>query len=102
MKRCVVFNKAIRREAHAFMGSFLESPLFMILPREDVFYCQTLMTFFQVGFVDEATVHHFRYPGNALDRQIEKFQRPTAVQRPSTGHCAEKSACLRVLTVLLP
>jgi len=83
----VVFNKAIRRDVHAFVGGFLESPLFKILPCEDVFYCQMLFTFFQVGYVDEATVHHFRYPGNALDRQIEKFKSP-----PGAGPDSETPA----------
>ena len=83
----VVFNKAIRRNAHAFIGGFLESPLFKVLPCEDVFYSQMLATFFQVAYVDEATVHHFRYPGNALDRQIEKFSRP-----PGAGPDSETPA----------
>lgn len=91
----VVFNKAIRREAHAFIGGFLESPLFKVLPCEDVFYCQMLFTFFQVGYVDEATVHHFRYPGNALDRQIEKFKRPRGAG-PDSETPAERETAPKV------
>jgi glycosyltransferase involved in cell wall biosynthesis len=72
----VVFNKAVRRAAHDFIGGFFESPVFKVLPCEDVYYAMLLDRFFGLARVDEATVHHFRRPGNALDRQIHKFRQP--------------------------
>lgn len=74
IENSVVFNKAVRRSAHDFIGGFFEAPAFKVLPCEDVYYCMLLDRFFGIARVDETTVHHFRYPGNALDRQMRKFQ----------------------------
>lgn len=74
IENSVVFNKAVRRSAHDFIGGFFEAPAFKVLPCEDVYYCMLLDRFFGIARADETTVHHFRYPGNALDRQLGKFR----------------------------
>lgn len=70
----VPFNICGRRWCHDFIGGFLENEVFKDYPCEDAIYRSFLDTCFNVGSIDEETVHHFRYPGNALDRQLKKFQ----------------------------
>lgn len=74
IENSVVFNICVRRWCHDFIGGFLEDEAFKTYSCEDVIYRSFLDTFFNVGAIDEETVHHFHYPGNALDRQLKKFQ----------------------------
>ena len=74
IENSVPFNICVRRWCHDFIGGFLENEVFKAYPCEDSIYRSFLDTFFNVGSIEEETVHHFRYPGNAFDRQLKKFQ----------------------------
>lgn len=76
IEESVVFNVGVRRWCHDFVGGFLEDEAFRVYPIEDAAWRSLLDAFFNVGTVEEETVHHFRYPGNAFDRQLRKFQAP--------------------------
>ena len=41
---------------------------------EDVYYNRAIAKFFKGIWTPEKTVHYTRSPGNALDRQYEKFR----------------------------
>jgi glycosyltransferase involved in cell wall biosynthesis len=76
IENSVVFNLCVRRWCHDFVGGFLEDAAFRVYPVEDAAYRSLLDAFLNVGRVEEETVHHFRYPGNAFDRQLAKFRAP--------------------------
>jgi FkbM family methyltransferase len=69
-------NVCVRRECHDLVGGFPEGKAFKILRCEDVVYRSLLSRFFMGHKIEKETVHYFRYPGNALDRQMERFSRP--------------------------
>jgi len=72
----IVINCAVRREVHDFIGGFFEEAPFKALHAEDALYSALLMTFFTQVHSKLETVHHLVYPGNAFDRQREKFLAP--------------------------
>jgi tetratricopeptide (TPR) repeat protein len=69
-------NVCVRRGCHELVGGFPEGKAFKILRCEDVVYRSLLSRFFVGHKIERETVHYFRYPGNALDRQMEKFSSP--------------------------
>jgi hypothetical protein len=74
IENSVPFNLCVRRWCHDMLGGYPEGEAFM--HGQDVFY-RLLLTRYCLGYkLKRKTVHHFRYPGNALDRQIKKFSQP--------------------------
>ncbi|HEY9647438.1 MAG TPA: glycosyltransferase [Chroococcidiopsis sp.] len=69
-------NLCLRRECHTFIEGFPEHALYRQIGREDITYMKCLGYFFKVFKANIETVEYIRYPGNSLDRQIEKFQTP--------------------------
>jgi glycosyltransferase involved in cell wall biosynthesis len=76
IENSVVINTAVRRVCHDFIEGFFEDAPFQTLHAEDALYCGLLMAFFAQVRTEIETVRHFVYPGNAFDRQREKFTRP--------------------------
>ena len=81
-------NLCVRREAHDLVGGFPNLHLFrrdgdqfvhqtdIFYKIEDIFYNQLLRELCRGAVVPRETVEYCRYPGNAYDRQYEKFCRP--------------------------
>ena len=75
INNCHSLNLCVRRECHDFIEGFPEDSVYIELQQdEDTVYNQKLAHFFRFCRLDIATVQYFRYPGNCLDRQIDKFQ----------------------------
>ncbi|MHB1423447.1 MAG: glycosyltransferase family 2 protein [Gemmataceae bacterium] len=84
----VTINLCVRREVHDFVGGFPDLHLFrrdgdqfvhqtdIFNKIEDMFYNDLLDKLFQGAVVPRETVEYCRYPGNAYDRQYEKFCQP--------------------------
>jgi glycosyltransferase involved in cell wall biosynthesis len=91
-------NLCVRRECHFVIGGFPDYHLFVrqgerfvhlndIFKQnsEDSYYNQMLSSVFTGRVVRQETVEYIRYPGNAYDRQYERFrQAPGAYQEPDT------------------
>lgn len=73
LERSVVFNIALWKDCHDFVGGFLETPELKTLRCEDVLYRRALFHWFQGRTVGAETVAHSRHPGNAFDRQRDRF-----------------------------
>lgn len=72
---CHTLNLCVRRECHDFIEGLPEDFLYKELRQdEDTVYNQKLGHFFKICRIDIETVQYFRYPGNCLDRQMNKFQ----------------------------
>ncbi|HDS16521.1 MAG TPA: glycosyltransferase family 2 protein [Proteobacteria bacterium] len=84
IENSVPFNFCIRKWCHDCLGGYPEGEAFQALRCEDAFYRSLLSRFFLGGRIKRKTMQHFRYPGNALDRQLEKFS------RPPTATCSEE------------
>jgi glycosyltransferase involved in cell wall biosynthesis len=86
----IVINLCVRRRCHEFIGGFPDYHLFLrhgsefrhgidVFCRiEDVYYNELLFTLFQGAKLARRTVEYCRRPGNALDRQYDRFCRPFA------------------------
>jgi tetratricopeptide (TPR) repeat protein len=84
----VVINVCVRRACHEAIGGFPDYHLFrrdgeqlrptadIFFKVEDLFYNRLLARLFRGRTVAEETVEYCRRPGNAFDRQYEKFRRP--------------------------
>jgi glycosyltransferase involved in cell wall biosynthesis len=84
----LVLNLGVRRECHFAVGGFPDYHLFVRSGREfrplldvfykieDMYYNQLLGRLFAGAQVAAETVQYVRRPGNAYDRQYEKFCRP--------------------------
>jgi glycosyltransferase involved in cell wall biosynthesis len=82
----LVTNLAIRRSCHEFVGGFPDFHIFrrygdLFLAEfdafrsvEDVYYNRAICEFFSGLWIPEQTVRYSRSPGNAFDRQYEKFR----------------------------
>ncbi|MBI4966788.1 MAG: glycosyltransferase family 2 protein [Rhodospirillales bacterium] len=70
----IVINLAVRRACHEFIEGFFDEPPFRALHAEDALYSGLLMTFFTQLRRPKVTVRHYRFPGNAFDRQRAKFE----------------------------
>ncbi len=66
----------VRREAYEFVGGFPEEEVFRqsFYGQEDWAFSQLLQNFFAVVILNQDTVKHIAYPGNAFHFQIPKFQ----------------------------
>ncbi len=77
VENTIMQNFAIRRECHEFIEGFPESPVYKQLRCcEDIAYNFWAVRFFKLYQIRLETVEYIRYPGNALDRQLKKFQTP--------------------------
>jgi glycosyltransferase involved in cell wall biosynthesis len=86
-------NLCIRRRCHDFVGGFPDWHLFrrqddqfihvlaINRPTDDVFYNDLIFRLLKGVKIDKETVQYVRYPGNALDRQYEKFRRPPSEEK---------------------
>ncbi|MEN9260671.1 MAG: TIGR03032 family protein [Thermostichus sp. HHBFW_bins_43] len=76
LKQVLPLNLCVRREAHDFIEGFPVDEPFREsgYETEGKAYTQWLTTFFSVVWVPEPTVEYVRYPGNHLDRHLQKFQ----------------------------
>lgn len=70
----VPFNICVRRWVHDFIGGFPDTDIFRVWRCEDIFYRRILREFCIGKKIQKVTMQHFRYPGNALDRQMKKFR----------------------------
>jgi len=66
----------LRRWCHDLIGGYFEQDVFKVCRCEDALYRDLLGTFFSGLTIKKDTVQHFRYPGNALERQMPKFSLP--------------------------
>ena len=83
-----VINLAVRRSCHDAVGGFPDYHLYrrqgdrmereadVFVTGEDQAYNRLLSSLFHGGRVAAETVQYIRRPGNAYDRQYEKFRRP--------------------------
>lgn len=77
IENTIIQNLCIRRDCHEFVEGFPESPIYKQLKCcEDIAYDHWINRFFRQHRVPLETVEYIRYPGNALDRQLKKFQTP--------------------------
>ena len=88
IENSVVINLAIRRAIHEAISGFPDYHLFrrdedQLLPEfdifykfEDMFYNRLIGQLFRGRKILAETVEYCRHPGNAYDRQYEKFRRP--------------------------
>jgi tetratricopeptide (TPR) repeat protein len=88
IENSIVLNLAIRRRCHEAIGGFPDYLLCRrdeerLVPQtdvfykiEDMFYNRLVERFFHGRRLPEETVEYCRHPGNAYDRQYEKFRRP--------------------------
>jgi glycosyltransferase involved in cell wall biosynthesis len=77
IENTIMQNFALRRECHEFIEGFSESPIYKQLRCcEDIAYNYWAVRFFKLYQIDLETVEYIRYPGNAFDRQLKKFQTP--------------------------
>ncbi|MEQ1829198.1 MAG: glycosyltransferase [Pirellula sp.] len=69
-------NLCVRRECHEFVGGFPEQsvPFRLSGGGEDCCYSAWLDFAFRKAQVQIETVEYIRYPGNALDAQLRRFQ----------------------------
>jgi predicted O-methyltransferase YrrM len=73
----IPLNMCVRRECHEFVEGFPEAAVYrQIGGREDLTYIKCLGRFFTTLNAGIKTVEYIRYPGNNLDRQLAKFQKP--------------------------
>lgn len=76
IENSVPINLCVRRWCHDLIGGYFEQDVFNVCRCEDALYRDLLGTFFSGLTIKKQTVQHFRYPGNALDRQMPKFSLP--------------------------
>ena len=88
IENSIVLNLAIRRRCHQAIGGFPDYLLCRrdeerLVPQtdvfykiEDMFYNRLVERFFHGRRLHEETVEYCRHPGNAYDRQYEKFRQP--------------------------
>ena len=76
IENTVPFNICVRRWCHDCIGGYPEGKAFQSMCCEDAFYRILLSRYFLGQTIKRETMQHFRYPGNALDRQMEKFFKP--------------------------
>ncbi|MDZ7961899.1 MAG: glycosyltransferase [Aulosira sp. DedQUE10] len=69
-------NLCVRRECHEFIEGFFEDDIHRQTKTEDCAYQALLAKFFTIGNTNLKTVEYIRYPNNAFDKQIAKFQLP--------------------------
>lgn len=93
IENSVPFNLCIRRWCHDCIGGYPEGKAFQSMRCEDAFYRILLSRYFLGHKIKRETIHHFRYPGNALDRQMEKFS------KPPTETCSEEVMSTEELAV---
>lgn len=92
IENSVPINICVKKWCHYLIGGFPEEEAFKVLPCEDVVYNSNLAKYFIGQKIERQTVHHFRYPGNALDRQMEKFSKaPTPTAFMDALNDAERS-----------
>jgi len=84
VENSVPFNICVRRWCLECLGGFPEDKAFQSLRCEDVFFRVLLKRYFLGHKIRQKTIHHLCYPGNALDRQLDKFS------RPPTETCSEE------------
>ena len=72
----IPINICVRRWCHDFIGGFPSENAFKIFGGEDNIYRVLLNKYFICAKIERETVRHFRYPGNSLDIQMEKFSKP--------------------------
>jgi glycosyltransferase involved in cell wall biosynthesis len=92
----LVINLGVRRSCHERVGGFPDMHLFrrvgdrfdhaldIFRMIEDVFYNQKLTALGLGRAVALPTVKYVRHPGNAFDRQYERFQAPPGQERHNT------------------
>jgi glycosyltransferase involved in cell wall biosynthesis/predicted O-methyltransferase YrrM len=77
IENSIPLNICLRRECHEFIEGYPEAAVYrQIGGREDLTYIKCLGRFFNTLKAGITTVEYIRYPGNNLDRQLEKFQKP--------------------------
>jgi glycosyltransferase involved in cell wall biosynthesis len=100
IEHSIVINLCVRRRCHVAIGGFPDYHLFtrtgdafhpvcdLFYKFEDMYYNQLLAAMYPGVRIVEETVQYVRYPGNAYDRQYEKFIRPFGAYREeqSTDH----------------
>jgi glycosyltransferase involved in cell wall biosynthesis len=69
-------NLCLRRGCHDFIEGFPVATPYKWYGCEDVAYNSWLRLFFKMLKIEIETVEYIRYPGNAYDRQMEKFRTP--------------------------
>ena len=69
-------NLCVRKVCHDFIGGFFAHDYLRTFRVEDLVYTRMLTRYFAGVRLDIATALYRRYPGNAFDRQMAKFQRP--------------------------
>jgi glycosyltransferase involved in cell wall biosynthesis len=76
IENSVPINICVRRWCHEIIGGYFEEDAFKVCRCEDALYRDLQRKFFSGLTIKKETVQHFRYPGNALDRQMQKFALP--------------------------
>ncbi len=101
LEQSLVINLAVKRSCHQAIGGFpdyhlyrreggrLEREADVFMTGEDQAYNRLLAGLFRGGKVAAETVQYVRRPGNAYDRQYEKFQKPRG-SHPETSNADEE------------
>ncbi|OUL22762.1 hypothetical protein BV378_22830 [Nostoc sp. RF31YmG] len=76
IEKSLPLNLCVRRECHEFIEGFFEDEIHKQTKTEDCAYQALLSKFFTIGKTNLETVEYIRYPDNAFDKQITKFQLP--------------------------
>jgi glycosyltransferase involved in cell wall biosynthesis len=97
LEHSLVINLCVKRRCHDAVGGFPDYHLYRregdrMFQEADVFrtgedqsYNRLLAGLFRGGWVKEETVRYIRRPGNAYDRQYEKFRRPRGTYPETTS-----------------
>ena len=101
IEHTLVINLAVRRSCHDAVGGFPDYHLYrregdcmereadVFVTGEDQAYNRLLAGLFRGGKVAAETVQYVRRPGNAYDRQYEKFRRPRGTHPETHGQDEE-------------
>ncbi len=74
-------NICVRNACHRLIGGFPEERAYRV-GGEDGAYMEAIDHLFFVRILDDRTVWHTHHPGNAFDRQLERFVRPFETVAP--------------------
>ncbi|MGK7909886.1 MAG: glycosyltransferase family 2 protein [Synechococcus sp.] len=76
IENSIPLNLCVRRKCHQFIEGFLDDAIHQKTKTEDCAYNTFLKNLFNVAHVNLETVEYIRYPNNAFDKQLTKFQLP--------------------------
>lgn len=94
-----VVNLCVRRLCHGYISAHLEAEC-LRRSHEDIAYRMFLSTAFKIIKSDITTVRYILRPGNSLDRQMQKLQRPISERHLFGEDKAPDSVSAHIVNVM--